>query len=485
MKKYSILIGIAFVFFSCEDFLEKDPQGVLSLTTFYTNAEEATFAVNAAYDGIQNYWVYGAMSIVEDVQSDDALKGGGGASDQPGMDQMQNFIAATDNHIFSDKWRGYYSAIFRANLALEKVPEVPAENIDENLRARLIAEVKFIRALSYFDLVNRYGAVPLVRRASHPDDEKIAKSSVEEIWAAIEQDLTDALNNLTTPGELPASEVGRATKGAAHALLAKAYIYQEKWADANQALTSVINDYGYTLSDNFESIFGIGNEDNPEIIFQIGFQTGGASDAEGYNRNGWIAPRTSDVNWAGIGFLLPTQNLIDEFESGDIRLAASVLRDGDTFSGDTYKGAWSPTGYNCKKGLVAFTDYSAGTPFFVNNNYPVLRLGDMLLLKAEALNELGRTNEAETYINQVRSRAQLPTISGLSQQAMREAIYHERRVELCFEQQRYFDLVRWGIVDTKLKDMGNGFVKGKHETWAIPQSEIDINENLTQNPGWQ
>ncbi|MBQ4915330.1 RagB/SusD family nutrient uptake outer membrane protein [Maribacter sp. MMG018] len=487
MKKYIYISLLALGVYSCDDsFLEKEPLGSLSVGTFYTNEEEATQAVNSIYDGIQGYTVYGAMSIVEDVQSDDADKGGGGPSDQPGMDQVQKFIASADNHIFVDKWKAYFVPVFRANLAIQKIQEMPTESIDAAAKEQLLSEAKFLRALCYFDLVVRYGDMPIVTEPNSPEDYDISRSPASEVWAFIEGDLMSAIEGLKKPNELSDGDLGRATEGAAKALLAKAYVFQKKWKEAEPLLSSVINDYGYGLSDDFAAIFGIGNETNQEVIFQVNFQTGGSSDREGYNRNGWMAPRTSDIDWGGIGFMLPTQDLVDEFEPGDIRLAASILRDGDIFSGDVYKEEWSTTGYNCKKGLVSFEDYTAGTPYFVDNNYVVIRLGDIMLLQAEVLNELDRTSEAVDYINPIRTRAQVPLINAtISKEQMREAIYHERRVELCFEQKRYFDLVRWGKAAEVMTSKGYNFVAGKHELWPVPQSEIDINPNLApNNPNW-
>ncbi|SIT08543.1 RagB/SusD domain-containing protein [Zobellia uliginosa] len=487
MKKYIYITLLALGTYACDDsFLDKEPLGSLSVGTFYTNEEEATQAVNAIYDGIQSYTLYGAMSIVEDVQSDDAEKGGGGPSDQPGMDQVQKFIASADNHIFVDKWKAYFVPVFRANLAIQKIQEMTEESIDADVKKTLVAEAKFLRALCYFDLVIRYGDLPIVTEPNSPEDYEISRSPETEVWAFIEGDLTAAMEGLKTPDGLSDNDLGRATVGAAKALLAKSYIFQKKWKEADPLLTSVINDYGYDLSDDFSAIFGIGNETNKEVIFQVNFQTGGASDREGYNRNGWMSPRSSDIDWGGIGFMLPTQDLVDEFEPGDIRLEASVLKDGDLFSGDVYKGEWSPTGYNCRKGLVAFDDYTAGTPYFVDNNYVVIRLGDILLLKAETLNELDRTGEAVNFINPIRKRANVPLIdAGIAKEQMREAIYHERRVELCFEQKRYFDLVRWGTAAEVMTDKGYAFIAGKNELWPIPQSEIDINPNLApNNPNW-
>jgi len=483
MKKYIYISLIALSICSCDDsFLDKEPKGSLSVETFYTNEEEATQAVNAIYDGIQNYTVYGAMSIIEDIQSDDADKGGGGPSDQPGIDQLQKFIAATDNHVFVDKWKAYFVPIFRANLAIEKIQEMPVDVMPAEVSQRLLSEAKFLRALCYFDLVIRYGELPIVTKPNDPADYDVSRSSTEDVWAFIEEDLKESMKGLKTPANLADNDLGRATLGAAKTLLAKSYIFQGKWKDADPLLTSVINDYGYGLSDDFAAIFGIGNETNKEIIFQVNFQTGGASDREGYNRNGWISPRSTDVLWGGIGFLLPTQDLVSEFEPGDIRLNASILVDGANFSGDVYKKEWSPTGYNCKKGLVAFDDYTAGTPYFVDNNYVVLRLGDVLLLKAETLNELNRTSEGIPFLNKIRERAKLPFVSStLSKDEMREAIYHERRVELCFEQKRFFDLVRWNKVGNVMKAKGYNFIEGKNELWPIPQSEIDINPNLAPN----
>ncbi|MCF8715517.1 RagB/SusD family nutrient uptake outer membrane protein [Joostella atrarenae] len=486
VKKISIL-SMFFLISACnKDILEKDPLGTLSVETFYTNQEEAIQAVNACYDGLQNYNIYGPMSIVEDVQTDDALKGGGGASDQPGMDQMQKFIASADNHIFVDKWKTYYNIIFRCNLAIERIDNMSEEDISLKVKNRLIAEAKFIRGLSYFDLTIRFGNLPIITRPNSPDDYDVERSSREDVWSFIEEDLSFSINNLSKPSELSDTDLGRATVGAAKSLLAKVYIFQKKWSEALPLLNSVIGDYDYQLSNEYEDIFSIGNELNPEIIFQVNFETGGASDGEGYNRNGWISPRTSDVNWGGIGFLLPTQDLVDEFEDGDVRLKSTILSDGDLFSGDVYDKSWSSTGYNCRKGLVAFDDYTAGTPYYVNNNYVVLRLGEVLLLRAEVYNELNQSTNALKDINAIRDRAGLlPLSEALTQKLIREAIYHERRVELCFEQKRYYDLVRWGIISETMQSKGYKFVSGKHELWAIPQGEIDINSNLApNNPNW-
>ncbi|UXX79807.1 RagB/SusD family nutrient uptake outer membrane protein [Reichenbachiella carrageenanivorans] len=487
-----ITIVALIIFGGCsDDYLDRTPLDQFTTDVFFQTDEHALQAVNAAYDPFQ-FWEYysNRFQYLGNIASDDAVKGGFGASDQAQFDLINSFSIFPDNVAFKNRWQAIYVGVFRANIVLDNVPDI---DMDATLKARIIAEAKFLRALNYFNLVVAFGGVPLIDRQLGIDEQNVPRSTTAETWAFIEKDLTEAAADL--PVSYGAADVGRATRGAANGLLGKALVYQEKWAGAETALKKLTTgaDAVYDLVPDYRSLFDGTNENSVESVFEIQFASGvsvlpWATPADG---NGSALNTTSGPQGAGYdgwGFNVPTQDLIDAYETTalggeDPRLSATVFRDGDVVNGIPYE-AQSETGYRCKKYVIG--DGINGSSVIDSPvNLHVLRYADILLLLAEALNEQGgKEAEAETYLNMVRDRAGLTLVAGNNQAALRSLILQERRIELAMEGERFFDLVRTGEAATVLAAVG--FEAPKHNLMPIPQAEMDVNTALAgnQNPGY-
>ena len=508
-----------------DDFLDRRPLSNLTNSNFYTTAEDALAALNAAYDPLQ--WdVHSRMSwIFGDVVGGDTDKGSTDDQDYSEILQFQNFSQVASAPLLMDFWSQLYDGVYRANLVLERVPPI---NMDPTLKARILGEAKYLRAQYYFDLVKVWGRVPIITKVLNPDEVFTPRpASIKENWDLIEQDLRDAIEVL--PVSYTGANLGRASKGAAMALLAKVNLFQSTpegcantpYATTDQYqevvdLTGGVIDLGvYQLVPDFASLFTLEGENGPEHIFSVqgvGGTGGWNNQNDGLALNQWIAPRTS--NFSGWGFSTPigpntpqnyggnpkikVDNIYEAFEACDPRLEASILEPGDVIDhgGDkrfVYDATWSRTGYSIQKFLIpeAQLTGAANSPL----NIPLIRFADVLLWRAEALNELGRTAEAVEVVNMVRARAfnsvagatcPQPISTSISQSELRTLIIQERRRELAFEGHRFYDLVRTCRAAEVLNAMGRPFQIGKNELFPIPQAEIDRNPALQgdQNPGF-
>jgi hypothetical protein len=468
-----------------KSFLDVPPQGQTPAPQFWKTQEDATKAVSAMYANLHSWNnVAFAPIAVESMPSDDAEKGST-PGDATFMNNFDNFsITATEGQV-ADFWAGEYQTINYANQVLDNVPSI---TMDANLKSRFLGESKFIRAYAYFRLVRAFGDVPLRLHVPKDNSEyNIPRTPKAQVWAAIEQDLTDAAGVL--PQSYSATDVGRATKGAALALHAKVAMYQKKWGDVLNYTNQVMS-MGYSLFPNFEQLFRIPNENNQESIFEIQVQyIPGNNDASNSQYSQVQADRdvSPSVGW---GFNVPTQDLVNAFEPGDPRLDATILFAGETTpEGDVVPqpSPGSPTMYN-QKSYVPFA-LAAKNNQGADQNIRVIRYADVLLMNAEAANELNNTAQALSSLEMVRARARqgnssiLPKVTTTDQSALRQAIWHERRVELAMEFDRFFDLVRQGRAAQVLGP--KGFKAGINEVMPIPQNEIDLSAGvLTQNPGY-
>ncbi|MCK4676520.1 MAG: RagB/SusD family nutrient uptake outer membrane protein [Bacteroidales bacterium] len=505
MKKYTIIaIIFALIMAGCsKDFLDKEPQGVLSTEGFYINAENAMQAVNCCYDASRDAWTFVfTLVAMGDIASDDAEKGGSNPSDFFEMQLLKDFQITPSNWIVRAFWANLYSGIYRCNILTDRVPDI---DMDAALRDRIIGEAKFLRALFYFHLIRSYGGVPLITEILDPDDFVQPRATAGEVWAQIEQDLLEAIPALPSRLEQPVSDYGRATSSAAKALLVKTYIYQKKWQQAKDLAKEIIDSYEYALVDDFASIFTLEGEFCEESIFEINFAT-----LPPYNVGSQYMelqlPRmfkkievgTTDTTagvWAGWGFNCPTEDLVNEFEPGDMRLSATATFDKDSLctytneeTGKQYieiaDNRMSPTGMYSKKAYVPTNQRPQAIGQGGGNagsNIRLIRYADVLLFYGEACMEQGENAEARWALKQVRNRAGLsdyPTDPDYAD--LREAIYHERRVELALEHHRYWDLVRTdrGFTLPAWDPVKNGLL-------PIPQLEIDISQGvIVQNPGY-
>ena len=471
MKKIKILILIAFslLTFSCENFLQKDLKGEYTSENFFTSAENATMAVNGIYNSLYNntLWIFG------DVASDDAVKGGN-AGDQADINGINDFTATADNGVLNTYWKSTYEVIARANNAIAYIPTIP---MDSTLRNRLVGEAKFLRSYAYFNLVNIFGKIPLKLKPQNTSDAiYVGLSEIPTIYGQIENDLKYSIKVL--PDSYIDDDKGRITKGAAFALLAKVDLYQQKFSDCLINIDSLELLHQYELEPKYADLFKSGGEDSKEVIFGIRYITNDTVSL-GNNLNVWFSPSIE----GGYYFDAPTQSYVDAFsektQSGedDPRLDASIGRDGKPwFNKRIFSASWSEaTGYLVKKydeDMVAGIAKSQSTI-----PYHAIRYADILLMKAEALNEENKTNLAILEVNKVRNRANLPLIGTSDQLTLRDIIRNERRKELGFEFHRFFDLMRWG------KDVAKAALPDLPWTdsrfyFPIPQSELDTNKAI-------
>ncbi|MDP4276630.1 MAG: RagB/SusD family nutrient uptake outer membrane protein [Bacteroidota bacterium] len=474
MKKYDIILSLTLLglLSSCSGFLDEKLKGQYSAENYYTTEEAATQAVNGIYNSLYSIklWVFG------DVASDDAVKGGN-AGDQGDINFINDFTASSDNGVISTFWQDTYETISRANNVIAYVPSM---SIDATLRDRLVGEAKFLRAFSYFNLVNVFGKVPLkLLPQTTQANINVGLSEVSAIYTQIEKDLTEAI------AVLPASyssEKGRVTKGAAYGLLAKADLYQQKYAECLTNINALESLKQYRLAGNYADLFKAGAEDSSEIIFGIRY-VNDTKASLGNLMTVWFAPSTE----GGYYFDAPTQSYVDAFTEKDTtgaddpRLDASIGRDGKPwFNKTTFSSSWSEaTGY-----LVRKYDEDAVPGLAIAQStvpYHYMRYADILLMKAEAINELGGTDavaKAAVPLNQVRKRAGLAPTTASTQVTLRAVIRNERRKELGFEFHRFFDLMRWGkeAAETAL---GSDFKWTEPRFYfPLPQEELDANKAL-------
>ncbi|MFA5816587.1 MAG: RagB/SusD family nutrient uptake outer membrane protein [Bacteroidales bacterium] len=469
---------------ACNDFLTEDLKGSFSSATFYQNDKQAIQAVNGVYNAITFSSFNNAIWVIGDVASDDAVKGGN-PGDQAEITYIDEFTTDANNGVISNYWSFVYEAIARAN---NVIANVPAVTMDETLKNRSIGEAKFIRAYSYFNLVNVFGKVPLklLPQLTH-ETIHVPLSEITDIYLQIESDLSEAAAVL--PVSYPSADIGRVTRGAAVAMLGKVNLYQQKWSGAITAFQQVEALGIYRLMPFYADIFKLSSENNNESIFQIQHLSN-QNPMIGNALNQWFAP----ANEGGYYFNAPTQSLVDAFEKSttgevDPRLDVSIGRDGQLWlNGEIFSGSLSPTGYLTKKHQQPLSEVSSSLKGDGGLNYIYLRYADLLLMKAEAFNEMGNADSAKANLNRVRQRARtgfigtppadlLTDITVSDQNQIRTAIQKERRVELAQEFHRYFDLMRWGKAYAEAA-LGPDFNYETKRYFPIPQAEIDSNQGI-------
>lgn len=483
-----LMLGSMITVTGCsKGFLNPDKQGAIPAVQLWKTQADATNAVTAIYGNIRGWNNVGFAAIaVESLGSDDASKGST-ASDAPSLSQYHNFTIVATEAQLGGFWQGQYQNINLCNQVLENIANI---QMDGNLKNRYYAEAKFIRAYSYFRLVRAFGNIPLVLQIPKTATElNPLQAKKADVYAAIEKDLNDAASVL--PSSYGPADVGRATKGAALALHAKVAMYQQKWSDVLNYTNQVTALNVYSLFGNYYQLFRIANENCSESIFEIqaSFVAGNAA----ISNCQYSQPQGNKDAGAGWGFNVPTQDLINEFEANDPRLPATVMMAGTTTpSGDAVPqpSAGAPSTYNMKA-YVPFA-IAIATNQGADQNFRAIRYADVLLMNAEANNELGNTAAALASLEQVRARARsnsanpattLPAVTTTNQGTLRNAIWHERRVELAMENDRYFDVIRQGRAATVFKPQG--WQANRNEVWPIPQNELDISGgNLVQNPGY-
>lgn len=474
MKK-NILINSALVACilscsSCDDFLNQEPVSNSSVTGFYKTQADIEQGMAGAYNSLQSYKQYGAnfiffMEVRSDNTYTESITTSGGI-----YGDFDLFRIAPTNSILDLTWAGCYEGIQRCNLILDNIDHVP---MDETLKKQYKGEMLFIRALTFFNLIRIWGEVPLVIKAVQDPFDAFAftRTPLSEVYQQIVTDLNDASTMLSE--KVAKNRNGAITAGAANTLLGKVYLTLKEYSKAEVVLKKVIDSNVYQLLDNYADVFNVLNKNSAESIFEIQYNKDVTD--QGSRFANIFAPKGSTEVTGGVGTSLgdntPSEDLYKKYEEGDVRKEISI---GQLSDGRLY----------CKKFVVA--------PVLPNQsdaNFIVLRYADVLLMYAEALNEIAYKGDGDAlkYLNKIHGRAGLKayTSAELSNQALfREAVWKERRFELAFENHRWFDLLRTGKAVEIMNASANGeFVVESYQlVFPIPQSQIDTApDKMTQN----
>jgi hypothetical protein len=489
IKISALLIIFFFIILGCEDFLQKDPQGELTQEAFPVSQSDALLATNAVYVTIRDWAYHSGGYPILDIMSDDSRKGSNPNDQLATVGPYDKFKHTATQDGLDRWWSSLYEGIKRANVVITKVPSI---DMDQELRDRCVAEASFLRGLYYFDLVKAFGGVPLVTTLNPPT--KVPRATKEAVYEQIVIDLLYAVQNLPEKSALGPDDTGRATKGAAKSLLAKAYLFQGDFINTEKYALEVILSDEYDLEPVFSDANSKLGEHGIESVFEVG-----AMEVEGAGGNQYA--NTQGVRGSpnrGWGFNRPTIDLRNSFEEGDPRLNATIIDLGETLDGililgdgttpdETRDDQDNLVETECYNQKVWYPGTSTITQW--GHNRRLIRYPDVLLMAAEALNENNKPDDALVYLNDVRRRARegnnsiLPDITETGKDALRDIILDERRHELALEGHRFWDLVRTGKAPSVLGPLG--FVTGKHELFPIPQNEIDISQGtLEQNPNW-
>ncbi len=469
MKRRFALLLFPVLLASCsKDFLNLQPESQVSSKDFFKTEADIEQGVISVYDALQSYGQYGRNFVYfMEVRADNATlestttKGGV-------YGDFEDFQLQPSNTVLDETWKACYSGIQRCNILLNRMEAIA---MGEGVKKARRAEVQFVRSLTYYNLVQLWGDVPLV--VTETEDPFTAfghtRQSTAAIYAYLEKELAESAAGL--PESQPASQAGRATKGAAQLLLAKVYLLQKKYGEARGLLQEIVRSGNYRLLPNYADVFSATATDRSEILFQIQFLKGGVGEGSAYVN--LFAPLGDKTLTGGIGNTfgenIPTARLVTAFPAADKRRPVSI-------------DSIAPGRYYTKKFLdKPYQDMDAGS------NFIVFRYADVLLLLAEVENELGNTAAALPYLNEVRRRAGLAEYTGAdlaSQESCRAAVEKERQLELCFENHRWFDLKRTGRAIDVMK--GSGYSLQPFQLlYPIPQSQIDItNGGISQNPGY-
>jgi starch-binding outer membrane protein, SusD/RagB family len=489
MKKYIVLTSV-FLFtivtiLSCSDeFVDREAQYSIDSENYFNSEQDYQDALVGAYDLLHSSFM---NVLVGEIASDNTVSGGESANDVVGIQQIDEMNHSPVNSNLKNIWDWMFAGVQRCNYILEFKDKTDFPN-----RNQVIAETRFLRAYYHFELVKWFGGIPLNgdKRFKVGDEKTIPRASVAEVYAVIESDLLFAIDNLNPT----ATQTGRATKSAAQALLGKAYLYQNKFAQAATVLDQVILTGNHSLVTNYNTIFENNNENNLESVFEVQYTDaqGASFDclqcSEGNVAVGFNGIRNyNGPNFdSGFSFNLPTQAAYDAYEVGDNRRDVAILNivTWAAANNATYGTGYKHTGFFNRKYLPRKGDANIGDQNLTNpNNYRAIRYADVLLMAAEAFNRSGNDTKGRDYLNLVRRRAfgDLNHDISASGAALTDFILAERKLELIGEGHRFFDLVRTNRAATSI----TGFISGKHEVFPIPLEEIQFsNGNWTQNPNY-
>jgi len=492
----------------CKSFLDTERQGVYTTENYPypTGAGPYDQFLFGAYNDLRAYGVHcTGFFLATNVRSDDADKGstaGDGGADANSMDE---FPVSPSNGIVNGMWVEYLSLINKCNTAIDQIQNNKDIVATDAVKKQSEAEARFLRGYAYFNMVRFFGRVPLIDKPLTVAQINIPQSEPAQLYAFIETDLKFAVNYL--PASWDKKFIGRPTSGSANGILAKVYLTQQKWGSAMTAANAVMTSGQYDLSTPYDKIFGEAGENSKESVFEVqATASATVQTANGVQITQFQGVRDGGIWNLGYGWNVPNSNLENAYEANDPRKARTFLYRNTaatlaspnpykTVYGEVTATTWNNPIYNHK----AYTNPAFRAAYGYNSgwwmNVRILRYADVVLMYAEAANEVGgatNTTAALAALNSVRARARngnaaiLPNVTTTDQLLLRLAIQHERRIELAMEYDRFFDLVRWGISQTALAAAGRpAFVASRDNLLPIPQAQIDLSKGvLTKNFGY-
>jgi hypothetical protein len=463
MKKYILYALLILVSSSCtKEFTELSPISERNIKSAYKTEADFAVAVNGLYDALQLNGTYGkTYLLLNEMRSDNTSNGGGCNGIAQSLCDVELFKEITTANELTNAWSDSYRGIARCNIFLDKLD---GSSVPDALKKRYRGEALYIRSLLYYNLAIIFGNIPLqLVDAASPADVDLKQYPANDVYNQIITDLIAAESLL--PASYAAADLGRVTKGAVNTLLGKVYLTKGDKPAAVTALNKVVDSKIYSLVSDYARLWGAANENGPESIFEIQYKTGGQGEGSGYLEYfASIIGRAAGVGGGNTPMTI-TPDLLSAYQAGDQRYAKSI-----------YKNNRLPdTTYSIKYLSVQTTAFDG------DNNWYVSRYADVLLMLAEAL---GESTQAYVYINQVRARAGLPAIAATNPSTFAKQLLDERRLEFAFENQRWQDLLRFGVAKSTMAKQLAVTQDEIRLLFAIPQKEIDVsNGKLVQNPG--
>ena len=466
---------------SCSKSFLDEPPRTVTINDLLNSKDGAQRIIGAVYNKLYDWENHSFPWIgVSSISSDDAEKGSSAGDGGGDKSELDGWLISPTNISFNEVWEGNFDGIGRACYAIKFLKDI---NVPD--KERYIGEAKFLRAYFYWNLLRVFGGVPKIDKVltSQADIELASiRASADDIYAFIELDLREAIAKL--PTTITNGERGRVSKFAAQAFLAKELMYQKKWGQSKSLCDEIINSNQFSLINNYALIWREQGEFSAESIWEINaIADNPAKGIQQYTEvQGMRGSGNGDFGW---GFNVPSTDLVNAYEPGDLRKAATILVSGSTLWDGFVTSNTLPNPYYNYKAYVSRTAESYFDRGQSNKNLRVFRYGEVLLMKAEVENELNDTTASKIALNQIRQRAGLGSINAINKTSMRNSIYKERRVEMAFEHDRMFDLRRTGRAAAVLQALGKPYISPKHDLFPIPQRQIDLSGNkIVQNFGY-